>query len=64
MTKNITMDEALEKYISNNSYDLHPIQKKIIEDNNKLGNLNIMQISVTQGYFLQLIIRLNNIKNV
>ena len=42
------MDEALEKYISNNSYDLHPIQKKIIEDNNKLGNLNIMQISETQ----------------
>ncbi len=64
MSKNITIDEHLEKYISDNSYNLHPIQKEIIEDNKKLGNLMIMQISVTQGYFLQLIIKLNNIKNV
>ena len=64
MSKNITIDELLEKYISDNSYNLHPVQKEIIEDNNKLGNLKIMQISVTQGYFLQLIIKLNNIRNV
>ncbi len=64
MSKNITIDESLEKYISDNSYNLHPIQKEIIEDNKKLGNLKIMQISVTQGYFLQLIIKLNNIKNI
>ncbi len=64
MSKNITIDERLETYISDNSYNLHPIQKEIIEDNKKLGNLMIMQISVTQGYFLQLIIKLNNIKNV
>lgn len=64
MSKNITIDEPLEKYISDNSYNLHPIQKEIIEDNKKLGNLKIMQISVTQGYFLQLIIKLNNIKKV
>ena len=64
MSKNITIDEPLEKYISDNSYNLHPIQKEIIENNKKLGNLKIMQISVTQGYFLQLIIKLNNVKNV
>jgi len=64
VSKNITIDEPLEKYISDNSYNLHPIQKEIIEDNKKLGNLKIMQISVTQGYFLQLIIKLNNIKKV
>tara|TARA_B100000959_G_scaffold263084_1_gene302104 strand:- start:49 stop:705 length:657 start_codon:yes stop_codon:yes gene_type:complete len=64
VSKNITIDERLETYISDNSYNLHPIQKEIIEDNKKLGNLMIMQISVTQGYFLQLIIKLNNIKNV
>ncbi len=64
MSKNITIDERLETYISDNSYNLHPIQKEIIEDNKKLGNLMIMQISVTQGYFLQLIIKLNNIKKV
>ena len=64
MSKNITIDETLEKYISDNSYNLHPIQKEIIENNKKLGNLKIMQISVTQGYFLQLIIKLNNVKSV
>ena len=64
MSKNITIDETLEQYISDNSYNLHPIQKEIIENNKKLGNLKIMQISVTQGYFLQLIIKLNNVKNV
>ena len=32
--KNIKIDESLEKYISDNSYDLHPVQKEIIEYNN------------------------------
>ena len=64
MIKNITIDEILEKYISDNSYSLHPIQKEIIEYNKSLGDIKRMQISVTQAYFLQLIIRLNNIKNI
>ena len=64
MTKNITIDERLEEYISNNSYSLHPIQKEIIEYNKSLGGIKRMQISVTQAYFLQLIIKLNNIKNI
>ena len=64
MTKNIIIDEKLEKYISENSYSLHPIQKEIIEHNKNLGDLKRMQISVDQGYFLQLIIKLNNIINV
>ena len=64
MTKNITIDEKLENYISDNSYSLHPIQKEIIEYNKKLGDLKRMQISVTQGYFLQLIIKLYNVKKV
>ena len=64
MTKNITIDERLEKYISDNSYSLHPIQKEIIEYNKSLGDIKRMQISVTQAYFLQLIIKLNNIKNI
>jgi predicted O-methyltransferase YrrM len=62
--KNITIDEKLENYISDNTYSLHPIQKEIVEHNNELGELKRMQISVTQGYFLQLIIKLNNVKNV
>ena len=64
MTKNIIIDEKLENYISDNSYSLHPIQKEIIEYNKKLGDLKRMQISVTQGYFLQLIIKLYNVKKV
>ena len=64
MTKNITIDEKLENYISDHSYSLHPIQKEIIEYNKKLGDLKRMQISVTQGYFLQLIIKLYNVKKV
>ena len=64
MIKNITIDERLEKYISDNSYSLHPIQKEIIEYNKSLGDIKRMQFSVTQSYFLQLIIKLNNIKNI
>ena len=55
MTKNIIINQNLENYISNNSVPLHPVQKEIIEHNNSLGNIKRMQISVTQGYFLQLL---------
>jgi len=64
MTKSLKIDEKLEKYISDNSYDLHPVQKEIIKYNNSLGNIKRMQISVTQAYFLQLFIKSNDIKNI
>ena len=64
MTKNIKIDESLEKYISDNSYDLHPVQKEIIEYNNNLGDIKKMQISVTQAYFMQLLIKINNVKQI
>jgi predicted O-methyltransferase YrrM len=64
MTKSLKIDEKLEKYISDNSYDLHPVQKEIIKYNNSLGNSKRMQISVSQAYFLQLFIKSNNIKNI
>ena len=64
MTKNLKIDEKLEKYISDNSYDLHPVQKEIIKYNNGLGNTKKMQISVSQAYFLQLFIKSNGIKNI
>jgi len=64
VTKNIIIDERLENYISDNTYSLHPIQKEIIEYNKTLGNLKRMQVSVTQAYFFQLMIKLNNIKNI
>jgi predicted O-methyltransferase YrrM len=64
VTKNIYIDENLENYISKNSYDLHPIQKEIIEHNNSLGDIKRMQISVTQAYFMQLLIKINNAKKI
>ena len=64
MIKNIKIDEDLEKYIRENSYDLHPVQKNIIEYNKSLGKQKKMQISVTQSYFFQFLIKTNNIKNI
>ena len=64
MTKNIIINQNLENYISNNSVALHPVQKEIIEYNNSLGDAKRMQISVTQGYFLQFIIKNNKIKKI
>jgi predicted O-methyltransferase YrrM len=64
VTKSIKIDEALENYISNNSYELHPVQKQIINHNNNLGDIKRMQISVTQAYFMQLLIKINNVKQI
>ena len=64
MTKSIIINQNLENYISNNSVDLHPVQKEIIEHNNRLGDIKRMQISVTQGYFMQFIIKNNKIKKI
>ena len=64
MTKNIKINKNLENYISNNSYELHSIQREIIEHNNNLGDIKRMQISVTQGYFIQLLIKINNVKKI
>ena len=64
MTKSIKIDEVIENYISNNSYKLHSVQKEIIEHNKSLGDIKRMQISVTQAYFMQLLIKINNIKQI
>ena len=64
MTKSIKIDEVLENYISNNSYELHTVQKEIIKHNINLGDIKRMQISVTQAYFMQLLIKINNVKQI
>ena len=64
MIKSIKINEQLEKYISDHSYDLHPIQKEIINHNKKLGEIKKMQISISQSYFFQFFIKTNNIKNI
>jgi len=64
MIKSLKIDEKLEKYISDHSYDLHSVQKEILSHNDTLGNNKKMQISVSQAYFFQLFIKTNKIKNI
>ena len=64
MIKNLEINERLEKYISDHSYDLHPIQKEILKYNEKLGEIKKMQISISQAYFFQLFIKANKIKKI
>ena len=64
MIKSLEINERLEKYISDHSYDLHPIQKEILKYNEKLGQIKKMQISISQAYFFQLFIKANKIKKI
>ncbi len=64
MIKSLKITKELEEYISKNSYDLHPIQKEIINYNETLGREKKMQISVSQGYFFQFIIKTYKIKKI
>ena len=64
MIKSLEINERLEKYISDHSYDLHPVQKEIVKYNDTLGHSKKMQISISQAYFFQFFIKTNNIKNI
>ena len=64
MGKNLDITEKLEKYISNFSLKLNPIQQEIINYNNTLGDVKRMQVATSQCHFLHLIIKISNIKNV
>lgn len=64
MGTNIKITKTLERYIENLSYALSPVQKEIISYNNKLGNIKKMQIAVSQCHFLELIIKIKNIKKI
>ena len=57
MTKSLKIDENLEKYISDHSYDLHPVQKEILSYNDNLGNEKKLQISVTQLIFFNFLLK-------
>ena len=64
MPKNIDLTEKLEKYILNHSDDLHPVQKEIIDHNERLGDIKRMQISVSQAQFLDLFIKASKVKKI
>ena len=63
MLKNIEVSQDLLDYIYNHTQHLHPVQKDILAHNKTLGDIQRMQISEIQGHFLQLIIKINNVKN-
>ena len=63
MLKNIEVSQDLIDYIHNHTKPLHQVQKDILEHNKNLGDVQRMQISETQAHFLQLIIKINNVKN-
>ena len=64
MGANLYITEKLQNYINDFGLNLHPIQEEIIDYNKTLGDIKRMQIDPTQCYFLQLIIKISNIKNV
>ena len=63
MLKNIEVTQDLLDYIYDHTQPLHPVQKDILNYNKTLGDIKRMQISEVQGHFLQLIIKINNVKN-
>ena len=64
MGKDLDINSKIKNYIQNLSQPLHPIQKEIIAYNETLGDIKRMQISVSQCYFLHLIIKISNAKNI
>ena len=64
MGKDLEISKKLQKYIDNFSLKLHPVQQKIIDFNNTLGDVKRMQVALSQCHFLHLIIKTSNIKNV
>ena len=64
MIKSLEINERLEKYISDHSYDLHPVQRDILKYNDALGHSKKMQISISQAYFFQFFIKTNNLKKI
>ena len=64
MGSDLNITNELQEYILNHGHSLHPIQKEIINYNNSLGDIKRMQISISQCQFLDLIIKIANIKKI
>ena len=63
MLKNIEVTQDLLDYIYKHTKPLHDVQKDILLHNKNLGDLQRMQIAETQASLLQLLIKINNVKN-
>ena len=64
MGANLDITEKLKNYINDFGLKLSPVQQEIINYNKTLGDIKRMQVDATQCYFLHLIIKISNIKDV
>ena len=64
MGANLEISEKIKKCINDFGLKLDPVQEEIINYNNTLGDIKRMQVDPSQCYFLHLIIKISNIKNV
>ena len=64
MGVNLKITKKLQNYINEFGLKLNPVQQEIINYNKTLGKIKRMQIDPAQCYFLHLIIKITNIKNV
>jgi len=64
MPKNLDLTNNLEKYIIEHSENLTETQKEILDYNISLGEQKKLQISISQAQFLQILIKISNIKKV
>ena len=64
MGSNLVINKEIEKYINDHSLELNIVQKEIISYNESLGDIQRMQIAVSQCHFLHLIIKISNIKKI
>ena len=64
MGANLEITKKLQNYINDFGLTLNPVQQEIIDYNNTLGDIKRMQVDPSQCYFLHLIIKISNIKNV
>ena len=64
MPKKLDLTNNLEKYIIDHSESLTEVQKEIIQHNISLGDQKKLQISISQAQFLQMLIKVSNIKKI
>ena len=64
MGANLEITEKLQNYINDFGLKLNPIQQEIINYNKTLGDIKRMQVDPSQCYFIHLIIKISDIKNV
>ena len=64
MGANLDITEKLQNYINDFGLKLSPVQQEIINYNKTLGEIKRMQVDPIQCYFLHLIIKISNIKDV